>query len=114
MTTIKLAKRIGTDISSRRTASIFRAELVSMIASGGGPIELDFADVESVSDSFLDELVAVTVKQFGTQWFREHIRVTNLTADDRASLLQIINRRLHEAESVLVCRESCDSYSPPA
>jgi len=112
MTAINLAKRFGTDISSRRTASILRAELVSMIANGGGPIELDFAKVESVSDSFLDELVGVTVKQFGTHWFRENIRVTNLTADDRASLLQIINRRLHETKPALVCREPCDSVSP--
>jgi hypothetical protein len=107
MTTINLAARFGTDISSRRTASMFRAEVVAAITAGVGPVTLDFDRIESASDSFLDELFGVTVKEFGAKWFRENIRVVNLTTDDRASLLQIVNRRLHESAPVLVCREPC-------
>lgn len=100
MTTINLAARFGTDISSRRTASMFRAEVVASIKSGAGPVTLDFAGVESVSDSFFDELVGITVRELGTSWFHDNVRVVNLSADDRKSLLRVINQRLSKSASV--------------
>ncbi len=106
MTTINLAGRFGTDISSRRTASMFRAEVVASIKSGASPVTLDFAGIESVSDSFLDELVGVTVKELGTTWFHDNVRVVNLSADDRESLLRVINQRLSKLASVAPSKAS--------
>lgn len=97
MTTIHLAKRYGTDISSRRTASMLRRELVTRIQKGQVRATIDFDGVESVSDSFLDELFGVIVRDLGKQWFRDYIKLINVQPDDRSSILQVVALRLEES-----------------
>ena len=93
--------RLGTDISNRYQAAILRQEVVTAIDSRGtgSIVEFDFAGVRSMSDSLADELFAVLIEERGDDWFREHIRVQNLTPMLRKTLLEAIQFRRHAAET---------------
>ncbi len=93
---IKLATKLGTDISSRRSGNILRHEIASFVLSGLTPLEIDFEQVACVSDCFLDELFGIMVRDFGTKWFRDNIRITGISPEDRVFLLRVIRRRLDE------------------
>ncbi len=98
---IVLRDRLGTDISSRHQAAILRQEVVAVIDSRGADstVDFDFAGVRTISDSLADELFAVLIEERGEAWFRQHIRVRNLTSILRTTLLQAIQSRLHAAET---------------
>lgn len=87
-----IPRESGTDLSGRATARALRARVVSLAASGAR-IELDFSGVRSIADSFLDELCAVLIASRGEDWFRDHVRVTNIDSDTRADLSAVIARR---------------------
>ncbi len=92
---IKLAK-LGTDISSRRSGNILRHEITVSVLNGLTPVEINFEQVACISDCFLDELFGIMVRDFGTQWFRDNIRIAGISPEDRAFLLRVIQRRLDE------------------
>lgn len=89
MTTISIVQRFGTDVSSRVSAARLREEILRSDL----PATIDFSRVETVSDSFADELIAVLVERQGKEWFREHIRIVGLAPIDRASVLEVVRRR---------------------
>jgi hypothetical protein len=93
---IKLAKKLGTDISSRRSGNILRHEIAISVLKGLTPVEIDFEHVACVSDCFLDELFGIMARNFGTKWFRDNIRITGISPEDRVFLLRVIRRRLDE------------------
>jgi hypothetical protein len=93
MTTIKIVERFGPFVSSRGSARELRNEIVGLATSTGERIELDFAGVESISDSFSDELIAVLVKLHGPQWVLDHVRIVNLGAEDRRDVERVVERR---------------------
>jgi|GEM_PF-2476473 len=102
MTLISIAERLGTDVSSRANAAALRCEIVA----AGSPVVLDFSNVETVSDSFTDELIAVIVERYGKSWFREHVKIIGLNPLDRDSLVAVVRRRL---ENVNVSSSQYDS-----
>lgn len=93
-TSILIASQVGTDISSRSRAARLRAEVVREIANGTETVTLDFTDVRTVSESFADELFAVLVADYGDEWFRRHIIVTNLTTFQRKTILTAVANRI--------------------
>lgn len=98
---IVLRDRLGTDISNRYQAAILRQEVGTIIDSHGPDaiVEFDFAGVRTVSDSLADELFAVLVEERGEEWFRQHIRVQNLSPVLRQTLLQAVQFRLRNFET---------------
>jgi hypothetical protein len=64
--------------------------------NGLTPVEINFEQVACISDCFLDELFGIMVRDFGTQWFRDNIRIAGISPEDRAFLLRVIQRRLDE------------------
>lgn len=95
-TVIKICDRFGTDVSNRHNARELRFELIRSAASGR--VRVDFSGVESISDSFLDELIAVLIDQRGPTWFRGHVELHQLREEDRASLLHIVTLRRRQAQ----------------
>ena len=51
-----------------------------------------------MSDSMADELFAVVIEERGEDWFRQHIRVRNLSPLLRSTLLQAVQSRLYSVE----------------
>ena len=80
----------GKALSSRYTASKIRKQILQ----SNLPVVLNFEGVESISDSFFDELIAVLVQDKGKSWFKDHVISQNLNEFDRCCLLHVINRRL--------------------
>jgi len=71
MNTIRIE---GTDLASRAQASQLRNELIHSL-NRGSPITLDLSNVESISDSFADELFGVLSASLGIEEFFNKIKV---------------------------------------
>lgn len=91
-TAIRIANRLGTDVSSRRNAASIRQEACAL-AKENGWCDIDCNGVRSMSDGFADELFAVLVEEKGEEWFLNHIRVENATDDTRLTILVAIRDR---------------------
>ena len=89
----KLATRLGTDLSSRHLGAELREEASRVFADGGIAV-FNFDSVRSVSDSFADELLATLAEAHGDEWFRQHVRLTNLSKAVRTSILEAVANRL--------------------
>lgn len=82
----------GKDLASRERARRLRASLVV-----GEPVSLDFAGVRTLTQSFADELIGALVARQGLAWFRENIRLENLSPSHRLTILQAVQARLDRA-----------------
>jgi STAS-like domain of unknown function (DUF4325) len=80
---------IGKDLSSRDHARVLRET-----GDATARLTFDFAGVRTLSDSFADELLAVLVEARGEDWFREHVKLKNLSADHRRIVLRVVKERL--------------------
>ena len=96
---VEIAKTYGSDLSSRHRAAELRLVLLTQIDSGIVPVTLDFAGVRSLSESFADEAFAVIVAEKGEAWFRDHLRLVNLTAAVRLSILEAVFERCGDHEA---------------
>ncbi len=95
MTTILVGSHCGTDLSSRHCAAELRRSVESYVEHGD-VVNLDFADVRSISSSFADELFGILVGRHGEQWFREHVRVGGLSTLSRRVVLEAVATRVPE------------------
>jgi len=88
-------KEYGTDLSNRFCGSELRSRVVAS-AETGIPQIIDFEGVRTLSESFADELFAVIVEELGSDWFRQHLRLVNLTPEIRRTILQtVLDREKH-------------------
>jgi hypothetical protein len=95
MTTFNIGRLVGSDISSRdRAAHLRRAILEDHQKSSR--VVLDFSGVRTISESFADELFGVLIEEKGEEWFRTTVKVTDLAALPRKTVLEAIANRLHE------------------
>jgi hypothetical protein len=76
---IHILTELGKDLSSRREAALLRRRLCDHIDHTDGTVDLDFAGVRTLAESTADELIAVLAVARGDAWFRQHVRITNLT-----------------------------------
>lgn len=60
------------------------------------PIILDFADVETVSSSFADELIAKVFVDVGGDVFLRHVKIRNANDFVKTIINSSINERLQE------------------
>ncbi len=91
--TVEIAKNFGTDLSSRQRAATLRLDVTAQTAAGITPVTLDFAGVRTVSESFVDGAIAVLVAERGEEWFRQNVRLVNLTPSVRLSVLEAVDER---------------------
>ena len=96
--TVEIAKTFGTDLSSRQRAATLRLDITTQTAAGITPVTLDFAGVRTVSESFADGAIAVLVAERGEEWFRQNVRLVNLTPAVRLSVLEAVDERCRSAE----------------
>lgn len=97
MITIKIAEELGTHLSSRSLATRLRARIESAV-DAGQVVVLDFAGVDTLSESFADEVFAVLDATRGAEWFRRGVRVHGLAGGPRDTVLgAILERRTRTA-----------------
>lgn len=113
-TTFKLE---GTDLAARKTAASLRLQLEGAL-NKSDYIELDFSEVYSASESFVDELLGVLVATHGLEWLFKHIEVRNSKPAVARSIAQAIQRRLEQtgdlSTSLLVAREELEKRQEDA
>lgn len=84
-------------LASRSSAAKYRRELNEAVGSGEKST-LDFLTVESIADSFADELFGVFVLQHGLEKLVEYVLITNANEDVYRTIAVNIHRRLSPAE----------------
>jgi hypothetical protein len=52
-----------------------------------------------VSESFADGAIAVLVAERGEQWFRQNVRLINLSPSVRLSVLEAVDERCRSTEA---------------
>ena len=85
-------KEYGTDLSNRLIGSELRNRIVTSAKAGDKQI-IDFEGVRTLSESFSDELFAVIVEEIGYEWFRNNLKLVNLTTEIRRTILQTVQDR---------------------
>lgn len=85
---------MGLDLASRDRARKLREDFLAHAGSSPERLTFDFEGVRTLSDSFADELLAVLVEERGEVWFREHIKLVNLSSEQRQIVLSAIQTRL--------------------
>ena len=70
---------------TREAGERLRNDVINTIRRKGRSIILDFAQVQTVSSSFIDEFIAKLVLQMGFIAFNKLVRIINM--NDRVSLL---------------------------
>ena len=79
-----------TDLASRSEASKFRVRLLKII-NDDSSVNIDFQGVESISDSYADELFGILALSLGIEKFFRIISIIN--ASDR--IFQVIAANIH-------------------
>lgn len=79
-------------LASRTSASRFREQL-SCLLGLGSTVQIDLQGVETISDSFADELFGVLTQEFGANFLLDHIRVVGGSDAALYSVATAIDRR---------------------
>lgn len=80
------------DLASRRTASVERKALEEAILFGDA-IEVDLKSVNSISESYSDELFGVLVAKHGLDAFVKQVTILNAKESILRSIAKVIQRR---------------------
>lgn len=93
-TTIQIAQRYGSYLSSRRLAGELRKHVVMLVeADGVSEVTVDFGGVESLSNSFTDGFLGRLVVERGRPWLDRHLRFVGLSPADRNDVDEILALR---------------------
>ena len=79
----------GRVVGSRKTAEEIRNKIVDLDSS-----VLDFAEVDTVSHCFADELIGKLAELKGKDVFKTQVKIINLKESNRSMLLYVIEDRL--------------------
>ena len=90
--TLKIAE---TDLASRAKAALLREKVLTILSSGSN-VDMDLANVESISDSFADELFGVLAASYGIESLAQRLRVSQATDSLYKVIALNINNRLHQ------------------
>ncbi|RYF52244.1 MAG: DUF4325 domain-containing protein [Cytophagaceae bacterium] len=85
---------LGSDLSSRAIARQFRDLYLPIRQPEAFPVELSFKGVQTATQSFLDELLAVVIQQKGPQWFRENVVLTHMSNAIALNLIEAASYRV--------------------
>jgi|SRR5690606_4007312 len=82
----------GTDLASRNLAAKQRREILSRM-KGQQKFVIDLRNVQSVSESFADELFGVMVLERGSKFVTSHVKIVNASDSVLRSIAIAIQRR---------------------
>ncbi|HSN97948.1 MAG TPA: STAS-like domain-containing protein [Candidatus Nanopelagicales bacterium] len=92
-----MAAELGTHLSSRTLGASLRARIESLV-DAGQVVTVDFAGVDTISESFADEVFAVLIEKRGSAWFRQGVAMQGLGGALRDTVLgAILERRARVA-----------------
>ncbi|MFI8417713.1 STAS-like domain-containing protein [Serratia sp. NPDC078593] len=94
MTTVKIPLPSG-DLASRRLA-IAERQKIEFYLNDKVRVEVDLKDVESISESYSDELFGVLVAKLGLGVVLELLQVSNANNSALKSIATVMQRRNHE------------------
>jgi hypothetical protein len=83
----------GTDLSSTKVATELRKSILEDIDLGFN-VEIDFKNVRSLSSGWTRNAFGVIVKTKGEDFFKKHIRLSNMSKGVRKSILEGIGEIL--------------------
>ena len=84
---------MGRDLSRRTRARQLREDFARRAEAQDVRLTFDFARARTLLGAFADELLAVLVAEKGEAWFREHVKLVNLTDELRTIVLNAIATR---------------------
>lgn len=87
----------GTDLASRNLAARQRKEILSRM-SGQQKFIIDLRNVQSVSESFADELFGVMVLEKGSKFVTTNVKIVNASDSVLRSIAIAIQRRADQAK----------------
>lgn len=79
------------DLASRRSAAVERKALEQALILGN--IEVDLIKVNSISESYSDELFGVLVAKYGLQNFLQRVKISNAKNSILKSIATVVQRR---------------------
>jgi len=94
MTTVKIPLPSG-DLASRRLA-IAERQKIEFYLNDKVRVEVDLKDVESISESYSDELFGVLVAKLGLTAVLELLKVSNANNSALKSIATVMQRRNNE------------------
>lgn len=80
------------DLSSRRSGAVLRVAISERLRTG--IVELDLANVKTISSSYADELFGVFVQEYGVQELLQKVRFGNARPEVLKSIAAAIRYRL--------------------
>lgn len=94
MTTIRIHLPSG-DLASRRLAIVERHKIETYLRDGV-KVEVDLKEVESISESYSDELFGVLVAKHGISIVLNYLRIDNASTSALKSIATVMQRRKNE------------------
>ena len=86
----------GTDLSSR----FIGVKVRRAVEGARDDVHVvDCSGVRTMSESFADELFGVLVLDYGTGWFRAHIRLEGASESVRVAILRAIDARMERTRT---------------
>lgn len=85
----------GGDLASRRLAIPERHKIEAFLVDGKR-VRIDLAGVESVSESYSDEVFGILVVKLGVKTILTNVKFENATPSILKSIAKVIQRRSHE------------------
>lgn len=83
------------DLASRSAAASLRRRIEEAVAADADA-RLDFGEVQSISESFADELFGVLVRRKGLAWLLDHVALEDARDEVLASVARAIRARIEE------------------
>jgi len=97
MSNLKL-KLQGPDLSSRYAAAEQRRHVVALLRNGDSVV-VELTSVESISESYADELFGVLAAVYGLDWLRSNVKVEVSNEHVLRTIAVAIKKRLNETKT---------------
>jgi len=88
---------IGTDLASRQSAALLRHDIDSVLLAGD-KVVVDLSCVESISESYADELFGVLALSGGLAVFSANVLIRGASSDVLRRVAGAIKERLGQSE----------------
>lgn len=83
----------GTDLASRRSAAILRAE-IEVSLQLNSRVVVDLSNVQTISESYADELFGILARDFGLEGFSRQVSIRGASADVLRRVAGAVKERL--------------------
>ncbi|MCW8895455.1 MAG: STAS-like domain-containing protein [Sulfurimonas sp.] len=81
----------GLDFAGSRGSGELIREKMKPVLDNGGDVTLDFTGIESITQSFADEIVGIFVRAFGIDYIKDSLRLNNANDSIKQTLNFVIS-----------------------